>query len=588
MDKLGKIVGSIALLIVIVIGGLVAFVHFYLTEERVKEIVVPQAEAALGRDVAIGDINIGLFSGITIRDFLIKEADREKDFISTKAFVLRYDLMPLLQKKLIISEIRFDEPTIQILRDKNGQFNFSTLAILAEESSQKAEKKSGTAAKALPFALSFNQIRLNRARITIRDQLQEIPSVDATTSARLNVSLGRTLQDLQYNGSYDVEAAVEHGEAKITLNGKGNINQKDLDIKVDTTFNGEKVHSEADVKNYFQSPNASVNISSNSLNIDKLLAMVAGLPASESGKTETAKPKTDTSSVVIADSLPSGLTASGTVKVGKAVYHKITTNDLTLIFNLSKGILTVQELSARAYNGKVNSDLTVDLNKPGMAYNGNLGLESVRAGDLSSAIIQKASNMLSGSLQTSMSFIGAGTTWSELKNVLSADGTFNLTDGGIKGTPVSSSIASLLGLQELNNVSYKNITGTFKIVEGGKVQIKTSMQGNDIGAETEGIIGLDGSLNLPLTLHLSPAMADKLKAKASFARYLTDEKGGSTLHLKLAGSLKHPRPTLDMQGVKSQVQQTIKKEVFKKLDSSSQETEEKDSPDNIIKGLFGR
>jgi uncharacterized protein involved in outer membrane biogenesis len=54
------------------------------------------------------------------------------NFVSTKAFVLSYELLPLLQKKLIISEIRFDEPAVQILRDKNGQFNFSTLAFLSD------------------------------------------------------------------------------------------------------------------------------------------------------------------------------------------------------------------------------------------------------------------------------------------------------------------------------------------------------------------------------------------------------------------------------------------------------------------------
>ncbi|MBW2471128.1 MAG: AsmA family protein, partial [Deltaproteobacteria bacterium] len=132
MGKLGKVLGIIFLLIVVVIAGLAAFVHYYLTDERVKALIIPQAEAALGREVAIGDIKIGLLSGITIRDFLIKETDKTTNFVSTKAFVLSYKLLPLLQKKLIISEIRFDEPAVRVTRNKNGKFNFSTLKILAE------------------------------------------------------------------------------------------------------------------------------------------------------------------------------------------------------------------------------------------------------------------------------------------------------------------------------------------------------------------------------------------------------------------------------------------------------------------------
>jgi AsmA protein len=588
MGKLGKIIGVTVLMFVIAVAGLVAFVNFYLTEERVKAFVIPQAETALGREVAIGDIKIGFLSGITIRDFIIKEADSENNFVSTKAFVLSYDLMPLLQKKLVISEIRFDEPKVQIIRDKQGQFNFSTLAFLSTESPQKEKKESSATAAALPLALTFNQISFNKAQLKIRDQLEKIPSVDATTNVKLNIALGQTLKDLQYKGSFDVDASVEYGTAKTQIRGKGNINQKDLDIILDTDLDGEQVHTEADVKSYFQSPNATLNISSKTLNIDKLLTIIAGLPKKAPGTSNTVQPKANKSPEIIADSLPHGLVANGTVKVGKALYKGITTNDFALLFNLSKGILSVQELSAQAYSGKLDSNLTVDLNQPGLAYNGNLGLQSVQAGDLSSALIQKAAGMLTGSLQSAMTFSGAGTTWSEIKNVLNADGSFTLVDGGIKGTPVSSSISSLLGLQELNNINYKNITGTFEIVEGGKVKIKSNLQGDNLDAEADGIIGLDGSLDLPLTLHLSPALSDKLKSRASFAKYLSDEQGGSTLHLKLVGSLTSPKPTLDMKGAQDQIQKSIQKEIFNKLDSSGQETDKEKSPENIIKGLFGR
>jgi hypothetical protein len=115
------------------------------------------------------------------------------------------------------------------------------------------------------------------------------------------------------------------------------------------------------------------------------------------------------------------------------------------------------------------------------------------------------------------------------------------------------------------------------------------MQGDNLDAEADGLIGLDGSLDLPLTLHLSPPLAEKLRSRASFAKYLTDDQGGATLHLKLVGNLTSPKPALDMSGAKKQIQKSIQDQIFQKLDSSSgQEPEEKGSPENIIKGLFGR
>ena len=588
MGKLGKVLGIVVLLVVVSFAGLIAFVHYYLTEERVKTLIIPQAEAALGRDVAIGDIKIGLLSGITINDFLIKEADKKNNFVSTKSFVLSYELLPLLQKKLIISEIRFDQPSVQILRDKNGQFNFSTLTLLSDDAEQKKPKKTKSASAALPLALTINQIRFNKAQIKIRDQMDEIPAVDATTSAKLSVALGRTIQDLQYKGSFDFDATVAYGEAQTRLNGKGNISQKDMDIILDTNLEGEQVHAEADVKNYMQAPDATIKISSKSLNIDKLLGIIAGLPKTQTDKPKKSQHSKNKSSDIIADSLPPGLVAKGTVKVDKAMYKGLSANDFILAFDLAKGVLTVNNLSAKAYGGKLASNMNIDLNQPGMVYDGTLGLQSVQAADLSSALIQKAAGMLTGSFQSAATFSGAGTTWEQISKVLTADGSFTLTDGGIKGTTVSNSIANLLGLQELKNVSYKNLTGTFTIVEGGKVKIKTNLQGDDLDAEADGIIGLDGSLDMPLTFHLSPALADKLKSRTSYAKYLTDEQGGATLHLKLSGNIKSPQPTLDMKGVQDQVQKSLQKEVLKQMDSSGQDSGEKSSPENMIKGLFGR
>jgi uncharacterized protein involved in outer membrane biogenesis len=588
MNKFGKIFGIIVLLIVIVVGGLMAFVRYYLTEERVKALVIPQAETALGRKVAIGNINIGLFSGITIHDFLIKESDSSSNFVSAKDFVLSYELLPLLQKKFIISEIRLDEPTVQIIRDKNGKFNFSSLALLAEKEPQAKTPKAKSGSTALPIALTINEIEVNKAKVIIRDQLAEIPDVDATSSIKLNLDLGRTMQDLKFDGSFDFNAVAAYGSTKTKLNGSGVVTQKDFEVLLDTVLDDEQIHTEADIKNYLQNPKGVIALSSESLDIDKLLAFIAGLPKTPADKSQEKSETKSDSGKVIAETLPPGLTAHGTVQVTKAVYKGLTANDFNMTFDLAKGILIVKEMSAKTYGGEVNSSMTLDLNQPDLAYNGKFGLQSIQAGDFSTALKQSLKGMLNGSLQSSATFSGAGTSWQQLSKVLAADGSFTLTDGTIKGTPVSRSIANLLGLQELNDISFKNIASTFTIVKGGKVKVKSSLAGADLDAEAEGIVGLDGSLDLPLTFHLAPPLAEKLKSRASFTKYLNDEQGATTLHLKLAGTLKNPRPTLDMKGVQEQLQKSLEQEIIKKVEGSSQDSDQKTSPENLIKGLFGK
>ena len=581
MGKVAKVIGVLASVVLIVIVGLVAFVKFYLTDERVKALVIPQAETALGRKVVIGDIKIGLFSGITINDFIIKEADEQSNFVSTKAFVLNYDLMPLLQKKLVVSEIRFDEPAIQVIRNKQGKFNYSTLAILSEPAKQDKPETSATEAAAVPLALTIDQIRLVNAKLSVRDALNELPKVDATTNAKLKVSFGQNMTDLRYQGGWDLVADAEYGKTKAHVDGSGNISQQDLDIDVGVNLDNEQVQIKGDIKNYAKAPNATLDINSKSLNIDKLLAMAGALPKSQAAKPTAQKPGT-----AIADSLPPGLVAKGKVKVDKAMYKGLTASDFALAFSINKGMLTVSELSANAYGGKLDSTVNADLNKPDPVYDGKLSLDSMQADGLTASLIQKAAGMLSGSLQSSVNFSGAGTTWDKIKNVLTADGTFSLEKGSIAGTPSSAAVANLLGLPELNNIAYENISGTFKIVEGGKVQLNTQLKGDDISADADGIIGLDGSLNMPLALHLSPALAEKLKSSASFTQYLADGEDGATLNLKLAGTVSSPKPTLDMKNVQEQLQKKLQKQLLEQQDGT--QTDEKSSPENMIKGLFGR
>ena len=43
-----------------------------------------------------------------------------------------------------------------------------------------------------------------------------------------------------------------------------------------------------------------------------------------------------------------------------------------------------------------------------------------------------------------------------------------------------------------------------------------------------------------------------------------------------------------MKGVQEQLQQTLEKEIIKKLDSSGKDSDQKTSPENLIKGLFGK
>lgn len=127
MKKLGKIIGIIAGILILLCVGLVVLAKVVITPERVRDAVVPLAQKALQREVQIGDIEVSLFKGITLSGLVVREKEDVEPFVEAGQLVLRYQLMPLLKRRVVVDEIRLESPRIRIARLPDGRFNFSDL-----------------------------------------------------------------------------------------------------------------------------------------------------------------------------------------------------------------------------------------------------------------------------------------------------------------------------------------------------------------------------------------------------------------------------------------------------------------------------
>ncbi len=117
-------------LVVVLIIALTIFLKIYVTPEKIKEFLIPTAEEFLDRKVSIDEIGISLMKGISLKGFTIKEPDGKTDFISCKEFVLKFKLIPLLSRKVIIDELRLVSPAVRIERTKSGKFNFQDIGYI--------------------------------------------------------------------------------------------------------------------------------------------------------------------------------------------------------------------------------------------------------------------------------------------------------------------------------------------------------------------------------------------------------------------------------------------------------------------------
>ncbi len=185
MKKLFLICGIIFTVIVIVF---VVLIKVYITPERVKELVITTAEESLNRKVNIGAIEVSLFKGIGIKEFVLKEADGKSDFISCEDFILKYKLIALLSRQVIIEELKMEAPVISIFRDANGTYNFETIG--AKDREEVIEEKARDTEKGLPISLLVNRIAINRARFTLKDATRELPDIKSSADVNLNMESG--------------------------------------------------------------------------------------------------------------------------------------------------------------------------------------------------------------------------------------------------------------------------------------------------------------------------------------------------------------------------------------------------------------
>lgn len=263
--------------ILLVIIGLFAFISYYVTPERVKEFVIPTAEASLNRKVSIGEININLLKGIGIQDFAIKEADEKTDFIKCRDFVLKFKLLPLLTKKVIIDELKLVSPEILVKRTRNGKFNFEDIGRkedVKEEVEEQVKEPEG-----LPISLLVNRIAIKDARFSLSDLMGELPDV---------------------NSSVNVDTSIE------SINGSELYTKGRIDVTLDRVVIKKPSKKEIENLNAGLRYAVHINLESLDIRIEKADLTIQEIPASITGEIKKVKTSPE---VDMALSLPRGNTA---------------------------------------------------------------------------------------------------------------------------------------------------------------------------------------------------------------------------------------------------------------------------------------
>jgi len=254
MKRALKIVGIvIAVLIVIVL-----VLPFVVNVNDYRPRIESELTNALGRNVTVGNLSLSLWSGSLAADNIAIADDpsfSSSPFIKAQALNVGVEILPLvLSKTLHITELTLTQPQVNLLRDRSGKWNFSTIGTAsptkktgATPPSSAGQTPPASAAETTktspstpaespkqtsnPKSESSIEQNLSVAKLSIKDgQVSIADTGKAKPHVYKNVNL--TVKDFSYTSQFPFTLTADlPGGGNINLDGNaGPINSSDASI----------------------------------------------------------------------------------------------------------------------------------------------------------------------------------------------------------------------------------------------------------------------------------------------------------------------------------------------------------------------
>ena len=227
MKRFGKVLAIIAGVVALALIVLVVLAKLLITPERVRTTVLPMAERALHRQVAIGKIDISLFSGITVNNLVIKERTGQEPFLAADRVILHYRFWPLLLRRVVIDQIRLDAPKIRITRLADGGFNFSDLTGGTAAARAPTAGGAGRGRKS-HFNLLVSNISITRGELLFLDY-----RISPAAPYRYKLAeLSLRARNISPEGSFPFSLQARLNDSTLDLEGKADLGKRSGELKL--------------------------------------------------------------------------------------------------------------------------------------------------------------------------------------------------------------------------------------------------------------------------------------------------------------------------------------------------------------------
>ena len=214
MRKLKIALVVVVALVVVAIGA----VWLLLDVNKYRPQIQTKVEDQLQRKVTLGNMSLGLFPPrFTVQDVTIEEDPAFTSsfpFTQAKRLDIRVSLLPLLGGNVQVNSIDLEEPSVELIRDGKGVWNFASLAKGAKAESKPAE----TAPEAKSTSsFSLGRLSIRGGKIAMTDHLKNQPR---TVYEPIDISLLDYADGKPF--SFDISAHLPgEGSQEIRIKGTG-------------------------------------------------------------------------------------------------------------------------------------------------------------------------------------------------------------------------------------------------------------------------------------------------------------------------------------------------------------------------------
>jgi len=219
---------ALGVVAVLILG--IAAIPLFVNADTFRPRIETELSSALGRKVSLGHLSLSVISGSLIaEDISIADdpAMSTTPFVAAKKLHIGIEMKPfLLNRTVQITEITIDSPSINLIHNADGTWNFSNIG----SSAQKSTENSASQASIIPA--------LTIAQFAIKDGNATITSLPATGNPFTATDINIAVKQFSFLKAFPFELSAKFpGDAAVELTGNaGPISQKDAS---DTPFDAK-------------------------------------------------------------------------------------------------------------------------------------------------------------------------------------------------------------------------------------------------------------------------------------------------------------------------------------------------------------